>query len=242
MTASWGAYKDSPYEGFSRVSFIRSIFSTFFFYFLIVWILRMNGDVANQLVIMCAAIAFERIAQEFNKAFFRTHQREGIYKIPQSFHIFGNVVAYPQRLFLGIIVSVLIGIAVFYLAQIKVANNTWIYIGIGVAIIPSLGGAWKDAPIEGFEVKKFPRSFLIMVAAVALLHALTDNMLVLIMGAAGLERIAVEFYKTFIVSSTPGKFFAVVHHSEWLHKRKIFQYSYAAVFLAVLLTTIAVYR
>jgi len=108
-----------------------------------------------------------------------------------------------------------------------------------MAAIPSVGGAWKDAPIEGFDVKKFPRSFLVMLGSIILLHFFTNNLLLLTMGAADLERVIIEFYKTFIILSTPGKFFEVVHHKNWLTKRKVFAYTYG--FALLVLTSVIIW-
>ncbi len=74
-----------------------------------------------------------------------------------------------------------------------------------------------------------------MFSSIFLLSRLTNNLLVLILGAAGLERLLVEFYKTFLVLSTPGKFQSNVAYPEWKERRKIFIGSYA---LALIILTV----
>lgn len=233
LTASWGAYKDSPYEGFNQLSFLRSIVFTVIYYV----ILRELDAVTTPTIITLSAIACERLTQEIWKAFFRKEQRSGVYKIPQSFHVIGKVLDFHSRLAFGFVISLFLLVVLLILSKLQIQGNNWIYVGLILAIIPSLGGAWKDAPIEGFEIAKFPRSFLIMFACVYLLRAFTNNFLLLIMSAAGLERLIVEFYKTFIISSVPGKFLGKVIAPEWLKKRKIFKITYAIALVLIITIT-----
>ncbi len=236
LTASWGAFKDSPYEGFSAKSFNRSVLSTGFFYFLFLFFLSKTKFEFHHLAVLFSAVAMERLTQEYWKAFFRTKQREGIYKIPQSFHVFGKVMPYKKRFPLGILLTLITLVALQILFGVTIEGNSWIIPGILLSILPSLGGAWKDAPIEGFDIKKFPRSFIIMFSSIFLLSRLTNNLMILVMGAAGLERLLVEFYKTFMVLSTPGKFNERVSYPEWKKKRRVFIGSYLLGALVLALT------
>lgn len=232
LTASWGAYKDSPYEGFSKVSFVRSVLITILFYFLLDVLSQYKDSLG---ILMLSAVACERITQEFCKAFFCKSQRAKIYKIPQSFHVLGKVVSYKRRLFFGTILTTLV-IATFWLLNRVIVNDSnWILFGLVLATLPSVGGAWKDAPIEGFDFAKFPRSFLIMFGSTWLLHASTQNLFLLVMAAAGLERLLVEFFKTFIVKSVPGKFVGNVISPEWLKRRDVFIVSYGIGVAIILL-------
>jgi hypothetical protein len=226
LTASWGAFKDSPYEGFSLRSFCRSILVTAGFYFLFLFLLSKTDFSFHRLAVLFSAVALERLTQEYWKAFFRSKQRKGIYKIPQSFHVFGKVMTYKKRFPLGILLSVLTVVVLEILFGVSISGNSWIIPGVILSTLPSLGGAWKDAPIEGFEIKKFPRSFIIMFASIFLLSRLTNNLMILVLGAAGLERLLVEFYKTFLFLSTPGKFNSKVTFPEWKQKRILFMVSY----------------
>ena len=235
LTASWGAFKDSPYESFSWRSFCRSIVVTTGFYFLFLFLLAKTDFSFHRLAVLFTAVALERLTQEYWKAFFRPRQRAEIYKIPQSFHVLGKVVTYKKRFPLGILLSILTAAVLNLLFKVRILGNSWLIPGILLSIWPSLGGAWKDAPIEGFEIKKFPRSFVIMFAAIFLLSRLTDNLMILILGAAGLERLLVEFYKTFLVLSTPGKFNSQVMFPGWRKKRQVFigTYLIAAIVVGV---------
>ncbi len=241
MTASWGAYKDTPYEGFEWKSFFRSVVSTLGFFVLLGWMVEMFGMEASVIVLVLAAMAFERISHEIWKGLFRRKQREGIYKIPQSFHYLGRVVPYRWRLPLGVGAILFLVSASYWAAQVKTEGVLWLAVGLLVAVFASVGGAWKDAPIEGFNWLKFPRSFLLIMGCFWLLQSLTNSLLILIMGAAGLERILVEFYKSFVVKRTPGKFIERVKYDEWKEKRWVFMLSYL-VSVTLLVVCVWLYR
>lgn len=232
LTASWGAFKDSPYENFSYRSFLRSIIITTGYYLFFVTTFQHSRYFFQESVMLFSAIALERITQEYYKAFFRQQARPDIYKIPQPLHIFGKVVSRQKRVIAGLIITVITTLTMVILSHIKYVENSWILPLLLFALIPTLGGAWKDAPIEGFEISKFPRSFLVMLASASALHNLTDNLLILTLGSAGLERVLVEFYKTFISRSTPGKFITIIKYPGWIKNRSIFITSY---FLAIAL-------
>ena len=52
------------------------------------------------------------------------------------------------------------------------------------------------------------------------------SMGILVLASLGLERFLVEFYKTFIVKKTPGKFVYKVRHPQAFKKRILFQCIY----------------
>lgn len=235
LTASWGAFKDSPYEGFSKASFLRSLLITTIYYVGLLNLVATDSYYTHQFIALLSAIALERLTQEYWKAFFRKEQRAQIYKIPQSFHILGQVQSYTLRILMGITLTIISLWVIFYFSNITFTGNDWVIPAIILALVPTIGGAWKDAPTEGFEVKKFPRSFIIMFLSSALLHNYTNNLLVLILGSAGLERVIVEFYKTFVVLSTPGKFHVKVIHEEWINNRKVFIFSYLLSLVLIVL-------
>ncbi|HBO11138.1 TPA: hypothetical protein DD448_04310 [Candidatus Collierbacteria bacterium] len=185
-----------------------------------------NQSNIHNFVYLFSAIALERLTQEYWKAFFRKNQRKNIYKIPQSFHIFGKVPTYTTRIIIGILITSLTSVIIILLSLLKYYGNYWIIPSIILSIIPAIGGVWKDAPIEGFEILKFPRSFIVMFLSAFIIHSYTDNLAILILGSAGLERLIVEFYKTFIILSTPGKFFPTILNKQWYTNRTVFVASY----------------
>ncbi len=106
---------------------------------------------------------------------------------------------------------------------------------LAMGAIVALGGAWKDAPKEGFEPLKFFRSPSMTVLFALLLSRLTDSYLEATVAAIGYERAAAETYKTFFFPSKPrGKFAGKpVLYPEMLTRRRRFVPAYVAIWAAV---------
>jgi hypothetical protein len=78
-------------------------------------------------------------------------------------------------------------------------------------LLVSLGGAYKDAPFEGFKPLKFQRSGMVLALFSPLFYYLNDPLAPVHLGFliymnGGLERFAVEYYKTYIQRNMSGKF------------------------------------
>ena len=78
-------------------------------------------------------------------------------------------------------------------------------------LLVSLGGAYKDAPFEGFKILKFQRSGLVLAICSPLFYFLNDPVHPISLGFlvymnGGLERFVVEYYKTYIQRTMSGKF------------------------------------
>ena len=83
--------------------------------------------------------------------------------------------------------------------------------GFITGLLVSLGGAYKDAPFEGFKILKFQRSGLVLAICSPLFYFLNDPMHPISLGFlvymnGGLERFVVEYYKTYIQRTMSGKF------------------------------------
>jgi hypothetical protein len=102
----------------------------------------------------------------------------------------------------------------------------------------AFGGAWKDAPIEGFETLKFFRSPLIAAGYAFLLSRFTDNLFLIPLGALGFTVATLETYKTFFFPSKPrGKFAGKpVLYPEMLRRRNAFVPLYAGIWAALIVT------
>ena len=70
----------------------------------------------------------------------------------------------------------------------------------------AFGGAWKDAPVEGFQLAKFFRSPVVATVWGYVLLAFTSDLPALILAAGGLSVATIETYKTFLAGGPPGKF------------------------------------
>jgi hypothetical protein len=73
--------------------------------------------------------------------------------------------------------------------------------------LTAAGGAWKDAPVEGFSGWKFLRSPTVATAWTMLLMSCAQDWIALAVGAGGLSVLSIETYKTFFTRGRPpGKF------------------------------------
>ncbi|MEE9182939.1 MAG: hypothetical protein V3U39_00510, partial [Acidimicrobiia bacterium] len=102
----------------------------------------------------------------------------------------------------------------------------------------AFGGAWKDAPLEGFELRKFFRSPLLALGYAVGLAGLTDDYLLIPIAALGYTVATTETYKTFFFPSVPrGKFAGKpVLYPAILQRRKRFVPLYVAIWVVVLAT------
>ena len=229
-SAIWGMYKDSIYEGFGFVCFIRSI---------VVGALAAVGiqlaihlplpDPAAIVVLFGVAYAAERGIIEVWKTFIREEDQSKFF-IPMAFSIRGVPVASRgARLAAGAGYVAVVGLCLFGIAQLDRGNPdgadmfSGAMVGLIVGIIIAIGGAWKDAPKEGFQLLKFFRSpSMTMVCAVAL-SMLTDSYLQVAVASIGFERAAVETWKTLLTRETaPGKFIGKPerHPQMRVHRRR----------------------
>jgi hypothetical protein len=73
--------------------------------------------------------------------------------------------------------------------------------------LTAVGGAWKDAPVEGFSGWKFLRSPVVATGWAAALSPFTHDWVILAVAAGGWSVISIETYKTFLTGGRPpGKF------------------------------------
>ncbi|RMG67443.1 MAG: hypothetical protein D6715_04800 [Calditrichaeota bacterium] len=121
---------------------------------------------------------------------------------------------------------------------------TVLVIGSAGGWISAFGGAWKDAPKEGFETLKFFRSPLIALLYAIMLAHFTTNYLFISMGALGFTVGTIETYKTFFFPSKPrGKFAGKeIRYPEMLRRRQYFIPLYAGIWLAVLITIVVAFQ
>jgi hypothetical protein len=210
--ATWGMYKDAPHEGFRRYK--RSIVTGAVIGPLVVTAVPREWLSAGGLVLLYGVTyACERGATEFYKTFIR-HEDQSKYFIPMQFHVFGRVIP-PGRLRTAAavgysVVFVAAGLVLYFAGSWESDLPRWLRFGL---IGSTLGwliaccGAFKDAPIEGFETLKFFRSPVIAGIYAALLSPFTGSYLLAALGGAGYSVATIETYKTFFFPHRPrGKF------------------------------------
>jgi hypothetical protein len=244
-SSTWGMYKDAPYEGFTYRKYFRSIVLSGFLA-VIIWVIT-KIDVSkayNIFVLFGFTYGIERAILEFYKTFLRSEDQSK-YFIPMQFHVQGKIVENKnRRLLIG--AAYLIGVFlmfgfIYYLDRSNANIPWWIVvfvIGSAGGWISAFGGAWKDAPIEGFELFKFFRSPAITAFYAFLLSLFTDSYLYISVGALGYTVATIETYKTFFFPSKPrGKFAGKeIKFPEMLKRRQRFVPIYVSIWLAIIVT------
>lgn len=204
--ATWGAFKDSPFEGFRWQSFARSII--------------LGGGVGlalgrshphdEALVLVGLLYAGERLVTEWWKSFVR-EDSQSAYAIPMRMAIGGRPVdARLPRYATGAVVVVLVVLSALIVRPLRPDGlPAWATVLAGSlgGWLTAMGGAWKDAPVEGFSGWKFLRSPAVATFWSAVLAPLADNLWALVVAAGGLSVLVIETYKTFLTGGRPpGKF------------------------------------
>jgi hypothetical protein len=242
-TATWGMYKDAPHEGFSRWKYARSIVLATVIAVIVSAVWRLDPRRAADLVVLFGATyAVERALAEIYKTFLRDEDQSK-YFIPMQFAVFGQVVrSRGARLLAGAgYVAVLLAMVVLVTwldRALPAPKPLWLVVAIGGlgGWISAFGGAWKDAPKEGFQIFKFFRSPIIASLFALGLSNLTDDLVLVTLAATGFCVATTETYKTFFFPSVPrGKFAGMpVHFPDMLRRRQPFIVLYAAIWLVVL--------
>lgn len=211
-TSLWGAFKDSPYEGFKPKTFPRSIL----FHAVIFGVLYSFEPFAapfrslKLFQMFFLVMGLERFLAELYKGFFRTEDQTK-YFVPSRITLLGkNVESDLLRYSVGTILVA--GVCIVAGIPSKV-TDAWVFLAVayGTGLVVSLGGAYKDAPFEGFQWLKFQRSAVVLAVASPLFYFINvpDNPIsigFLIYMNGGLERFLVEYYKTYIQRNMSGKF------------------------------------
>jgi len=248
--ATWGMYKDAPHEGFSVRKYLRSPLLGAILGVLVQAVSGVEPRSGIDIVVLFGAIyAVERALAEIYKTFLR-NEDQSKYFIPMQFHVLGRVVkSRAARLLVGILYTgLLIGMAVAVDSIGRRVDSghsllTVILVGSLGGWISAFGGAWKDAPSEGFQLFKFFRSPALAALYAVGLFSLTDSLLAITLAATGYTVATTETYKTFFFPSKPrGKFAGCpVLHPDVLRWRQWLLPLYAAIWLAVAGAVLAAY-
>ncbi|MCD6464597.1 hypothetical protein J7L02_03705 [Candidatus Woesearchaeota archaeon] len=237
-SASWGAFKDTVFEGYEPKKFFRSIIAGLTLGIFAFLFLKLNNvQHLNLGLFFLFVVTLERLFTETFKIFFREEDQTN-YRIPSKLHLFGRIVHnnfLRYSLGLGYIALAALLFYLPKLIKVYVFNHalTSIFYGVLAGFIASaLGGALKDAPFEGFDLLKFLRSPIIGGFWGLVLSFFTNDYSFLIFACVGAERITIEFYKTFVSRKPPGKFkFEKPVFKSWVVKRNRFVLPYFATWL-----------
>ena len=251
-TSTWGMYKDSPHEGFGWPKYFRSTIISFILAPFVWHITELKSDeslgMAASLFLLWGTIyVTERGIVEVWKTFFRTEDQSK-YFIPMQLHVLGKVVESKRdrmiAAFFYIGGIVLVGWLLVSLWRTHQAGELgWnpyvilLLLSIG-GWVSAFGGAWKDAPIEGFETFKFFRSPAVAYFWAWMAANLTDNFVVITCCSLGFTIACIETYKTFFFPSRPrGKFQGKpIDFPEMLKRRNNFVPIFIAAWLFVIIT------
>jgi hypothetical protein len=240
--STWGMYKDAPHEGFTTGKYVRSIVLSALIAPLCSVIFRLYPETPAKAVILFGCIySMERAILETWKTFFR-QEDQSKYTIPMQLAVKGRTVfTHRSRVIYGILYLGVIFVGFAALSRYEPAPGTSplllaVTVGALGGWFSAIGGAWKDAPIEGFETFKFFRSPLIAAFFSYLLFRLGATPVQAMFGAIGYSVATTETYKTFFFPSKPrGKFAGKpVLFPDWLEKRQRFVPLYGAVWVVVI--------
>jgi hypothetical protein len=250
-TATWGMYKDAPHEGFSAWKYARSILVATVIAVVVAGLGALDPRRPADLVVLFGATyAVERALAEIYKTFLR-EEDQSKYFIPMQLSVFGRVVqSRSARLSVGAAyLAMCVGMVLLVTAIDRASPDptplaTVLAVGGLGGWISAFGGAWKDAPKEGFQTLKFFRSPFIATTYAVLLSRLTDDLVLTTLAALGFTIATTETYKTFFFPSKPrGKFAGMpVHFPEMLRRRQPFIGLYAGIWLVVIGAWIAAVR
>ncbi len=206
--ALWGALKDSPYEGFSW----KKIITTVVLAMGIAFGITVVYPIENAVMLFGFTYLLSVFLREYWKSFLRVEDQTK-YTIPMAFHIRGRVVTNAWLRFAGALVYVifliLITVGLFLLGSFDQTRIVWpLYILVGTlgGWISAFGGAWKDAPIEGFQIAKFFRSPIVSLCWSLLLYGFLHSYIAVAYVSLGFTVMTIEFYKSVLSGKTPGKF------------------------------------
>jgi len=240
--STWGMYKDSIHEGFTVPKYLRSTFVGLFWAPVAARIVGIDATTFGGIVILFGlTYALERATTEFWKTFIRDEDQSK-YFIPMQFHVFGYV---PRnrvtRLLVGIgYVSIALGLLqVVRMLQPGPGEQGPLWQLLIVASIggwySACGGAFKDAPIEGFEWFKFFRSPVVATTYGVMISFFTNSYVLIALCGIGYTVATLETYKTFFFPSKPrGKFAGKpILFPDMLKTRQKFVPLYVAIWIGI---------
>ena len=236
----WGMYKDAAHEGFRWPRFFRSIVIGAICGVIIQLVLKLDlPRPGAMLVLFGLAYAAERGIIETWKTFFRDEDQSK-YAIPMQFQLRGKPLKTKgARLAVGFGYIGILALAGLLISRFDVGGGTLLRAAIAgfmVGCVIAVGGAWKDAPIEGFDPLKFFRSPIITTVFASALFPLSGSVLLSAAACIGYERMTSENWKTFFFPSKPRGKFAdkPITNPEMLTRRYRFVPAYLAIRVALI--------
>lgn len=247
-SATWGMFKDAPHEGFTWRTYLRSPILAAAVAVAVAAISGLDlGGAAGVSVLFGVTYGLERALVELYKTFLR-EEDQSKYTIPMQFSVGGQVVtSRTVRLAVGALyfsgeLAVLYG--VYWLQHHGPALpdlTVVLLVGSAGGWISAFGGAWKDAPVEGFHLLKFFRSPVVAFLYGLFMASLTTSYVFIFLGSIGYTVATLETHKTFFhPHEDRGKFQGKKpKHPGFLRTRWRFVPLYVALWLGVIGTGVA---
>jgi hypothetical protein len=242
-TSSWGMYKDAPHEGFTFPKYSRSIIVATVAAIILSLIVELNLVLPSHLSVFFGLVyASERLTLELWKSFLR-EEDQSKYFIPMQFGVMGKPIqsrAVRWSVFAAILVllAVLLYLANWLMKTYPDANPWLVLITVGSigGWLTAFGGAWKDAPVEGFETFKFFRSPMVALTWAIIMSFFTTNWIYIAVAGAGYSVATIETYKTFFFPNKPrGKFAGKpILFPKILEQRRIVAVLYACIWVVII--------
>jgi hypothetical protein len=209
--ASWGAFKDSPFEGFKPGSFMRSVVLGVTASLFVAGTTNFGGP-GSLVVLIGLSYALERLLTEWWKSILREDEQDA-YSIPMRLAVHGQPIDNRYRRYaIGVAIVAGLGLTCWATRAVQLALPALPAWGVLLLAgsggwLTAVGGAWKDAPIEGFSRWKFLRSPVVATCWALVLGRFTGDWLYLAVASGGWSVISIETYKTFLTRGhPPGKF------------------------------------
>jgi hypothetical protein len=240
--STWGMYKDAPHEGFTWRTYFRSTVVATVLAPILARIFEMPFNGPGDLVVLFGVTyAFERGTAEIYKTFIRVEDQSK-YFIPMQLSVFGKPVeSYGMRLLVGAGYVAVLLVVIATVSWIDESRTTpmplipTLLVASAFGWISAFGGAWKDAPLEGFQTLKFFRSPAMAMGFAFFTTLLTNRLLFVTLCAIGYTIATTESYKTFFRLHVPrGKFQGKpILHPEILSWRQRFVPLYVSIWIVV---------
>lgn len=235
-------YKDSIHEGFTWPKYFRSVIVGAVIGLIMLQITDIDVTRATGIVVFFGLVyAAERLTLELWKGFIR-EEDQSKYFIPMQFGVGGKPIK-DRRIRWSALVGVILILLVSLWGTAALQRNypdlpAWLVlvtVGSLGGWLTAFGGAWKDAPVEGFETFKFFRSPGVSLFWASILAFFTDNWIYLGIAAAGYSVATIETYKTFFFPSKPrGKFAGKpIDYPDMLRRRNYFVPIYVTIWILI---------
>lgn len=242
-TAIWGMYKDAVYEGIACGKCVRTIILSGLSAVIVQLLTGLDVTQASDILILYGmTYVTERGLFEFYKMFLR-EQDQSKYFIPMQFHVGGRIIESRRaRWLVGAVCLtsvwlIVVGLSFMQQIHLQIPSSVLIlFIGSIGGWVSACGGAWKDAPIEGFDIIKFFRSPVYSLVYSVPIACFTDNYACIVGAGIGYTISTLETYKTFFFpNKPPGKFAGKqIQYPEMLDKRRWLIPLYVTIWMAII--------